>query len=164
MDEIKKRKKGRPKTVYKTPGRKPLLNAKILIALCDYVSEGYSIQDTCVMAGISQTSYYNWVNQGEEDFTIGKDTIYVELLQGVKRANSSYKHKLQENIRKAGLDPNKWQANAWLLERKYYKEFGRQVLETNSEDTQELSVKMVIVDKANKDRIEQLEKELDNGS
>lgn len=156
----KKRRVGRPKTHYKTPGRKLLLDAKMLLDMQKFISEGYNIQDTCTMLGIGVSTYYSWIEDAENDIAIGKHSIKVEMLEVIKKAEITYIHQLQENIRIAGFDPNKWQANAWLLERKRPSEFGLKQEETTKDETP-LAINVIITDKKNPDKIKQMEKTLE---
>lgn len=156
----KKRRVGRPKTHYKTPGRKLLLDAKMLLDMSKYIGEGYNIQDTCTLLGIGVSTYYSWIEDADNDIAIGKHSIKVEMLEVIKKAEINYIHQLQENIRIAGFDPSKWQANAWLLERKRPEEFGQKQTGIIKNETP-LEINVVISDKKNPDRIKQMEKSLD---
>lgn len=76
----------------------------------DAVSSGLTNIDACTVAGIAEDSLYT---------KIKKDKEFSELL---KKAQISFKF---SNIQKIKNDGS-WQSAAWLLERKFKTEFGRE--------------------------------------
>ena len=92
----------------------PAVQAKILKALRD----GNTYKTAALVAGISQRSLFDWLALGREG-----DRRYVALAQAVKEATAVGEAELVASIRTAGQVA--WQANAWLLERRNPKDFGR---------------------------------------
>ena len=84
---------------------------------------------------ISPQTWYNWINWGETQFNLEEDKrdpkkkIYLEFFDAIKSAESQAEITAVKNIRTAGLDPSRWQANAWFLERKFPDRWGQK--ETN---------------------------------
>lgn len=130
MEQVKRKKKGRPKTIYKTPGRKSKLTYELINELETLVKEGYTNQDCCAVLDISEASFYGWINRAEEvsndeeELAKSENQIYLELVKTLKRADTQRKNDLKAKIERHG---NKsWQALAWILERTYANEFGKQ--------------------------------------
>ncbi|NWK55655.1 hypothetical protein HW115_08530 [Verrucomicrobiaceae bacterium N1E253] len=73
---------------------------------------------TCQMAGISTSTLYHWLSVGET----AKSGLKRELWVTVNKAQSISKTILVNQIAK----DSSWQSKAWLLERMYPNEFGRQ--------------------------------------
>jgi hypothetical protein len=79
--------------------------------LKDCLKIGMSISDSCNLADIGRTTYYQKI---KEDPKFAKEMIQAKLEN--KKRNIAL---VQAQARK------RWQASAWWLERKYPEEFGR---------------------------------------
>ena len=80
---------------------------ELVTEICGYISGGSTNEDACALAGISEQTFYRWINE-KSDFS--------EL---VKKALLAFK---QTHV--AAIAGSKhWQARAWLLERKFPNEF-----------------------------------------
>ena len=91
----------------------PEVEAKILAGIRD---AGMSLQTACAWAGISDDTL---ARQRKKD---------PELAARVERAREMFKAKMVTLISAAA--PKNWNAAAWLLERRWPEEFGRQRLDT----------------------------------
>ena len=92
----------------------PAVQAKILKALRD----GNTYKTAALVAGISRDTLFEWLRRaraGDERFT--------RLAAAMKEATAGGEAELVASIRNAGQVA--WQANAWLLERRNPKDFGR---------------------------------------
>ena len=87
-----------------------------------YISMGMTNQDVCNLVGIEESTFYKWLQTAEEP---GADEKYVKFSDTVKKALSNFKAQHVLNILKASKLPQHWQASAWMLERKFPKEFGK---------------------------------------
>ena len=128
--------------------RKDIRDA-ITIAL----SKGVSIDAACEFSGVHHSTYYNqqnWLNQklgnnwqdylyDHEDYkdeNLDENVIEaLEFFESIKKALAVCKVELVAKIRNSDA----WQSSAWLLERRWPEEFGRQRLEP-SEKKFELNV------------------------
>ncbi len=82
-------------------------------ALCiEYLRKGYSQRDSAVMAGFSEHSFY-----------VIRDKDY-EFGMAASKALIEYK---SQRVKRIEEDPS-WQSDAWLLERKFKEEFGRETV------------------------------------
>jgi hypothetical protein len=82
------------------------------------ISEGHYAIVVCTYLGISEASYYNWLQKAKIDIEKNKKTIYVEFLESIKEAESKAEMRHLQSIAKASADGT-WQASAWFLERKH---------------------------------------------
>ena len=132
-------------------GRKTKLTKDCQDIIVESLKLGLKVEDTINRAGISRETYFEWIRRGQAND--GK--VYVDFADAVKNAEYDAKASRLERIKQAGIGgqtfeekkitnrmidgkivkveeinttkqstPN-WQADAWLLERKYPDEFGR---------------------------------------
>ena len=117
--------------------------------ICNWLKLGYYQEDAAIMAGISASTYYEWMKKGEqervaleegekaltlpdtslpasEDGTPEIELIYpfLEFSEAVKKARAEAEGAHIKNIRKAA-DNGVWQASAWFLERSHPKKWGK---------------------------------------
>jgi hypothetical protein len=106
--------------------RKLALTYELIEEICTYIENGNSNNDTCKLVGISDSSFYSWLADAEK-FQKGEEVqdgeIKLDLLDNIKRAEAGFKAFHINNITKSSR--KEWTASAWLLERKFPKEFGR---------------------------------------
>ena len=117
--------------------------------ICNWLKLGYYQEDAAIMAGISPSTYYEWMKKGEsqrvalesgEDMLSLPDTSlpapedgtpevelvfpFMEFSEAVKKARAEAEGAHIRNIRKAA-DNGVWQASAWFLERSHPKKWGK---------------------------------------
>lgn len=100
-------------------------------------------------AGITETTMYNWMKRGREEIErldengrtkLRKSEVpFVKFFEAVKRAEGAAAMGWLAMVEKAAVDT--WQAAAWKLERRYPRDYGRQVTEHTGE------VNAVIIDR-----------------
>jgi transposase len=73
------------------------------------------------MAGIGESTYYRWLEQGERP---DAKTPYREFWESVKEAEAEAEVASVALIRRAAQNGT-WQASAWYLERKHSERWGR---------------------------------------
>lgn len=108
-------------------GRKTKLTPETVKAVTDAIREGSTQDDAARLAGIARTTFYEWMNAKPE------------FADAVQKAHADFKRAQVKAIRAAGIRAKKdahgevigtegsWQANAWLLERKYPEDFGQRM-------------------------------------
>ncbi len=104
-------------------GRNKKLNKELIEEICKYIGAGGTNKDACVMANISEAIFYKWLQIGQKDFEENKKTIYVEFFESIKKAQIKFKLWHVQNISNAAK-AGTWTASAWVLERKFYEEYG----------------------------------------
>jgi transposase-like protein len=70
--------------------------------------------------GICERTLYYWLEQAEKDDEAGIHSEYVQFLQDLKQVEQEKISKLLKSIESK---PERWQADAWLLERRWWKFF-----------------------------------------
>ena len=117
--------------------------------ICNWLKLGYYQEDAAIMAGISPSTYYEWMKKGDSEriaLESGEDALalpehplpapeeepneievvyrFMEFSEAVKKARAEAEGAHIRNIRKAA-DNEVWQASAWFLERSHPKKWGK---------------------------------------
>lgn len=71
--------------------------------------------------GICEETLYDWLKHGLIDQAACIDSEYAQFSKAIKRAEVL---KIVEHTNKIATNIDRWQADAWLLERRWYKYFG----------------------------------------
>lgn len=100
-------------------GRKSKLTADLQAKIVKLIRQGNYAETACNAVGISDVTYYNWLKWGEKE----PDSIYFSFFKAIKEAESKSEAEYLELIKKAA--PTSWQAAAWIMERKWWKKWGR---------------------------------------
>lgn len=82
---------------------------------CEHLEEGGKRTDACEMVGIVYDTFLEWF----------RDPRKPEFAEAVKKAEARWKLNAIKRIHRAGA--RTWQANAWLLERKFPEEYALRV-------------------------------------
>lgn len=108
-------------------GRKSKLTPELQERICNYIENGYTIEQACALSGIGESTYYDWKKRGKKS----KRGKFSDFLEAVKKAEKIAESKYLAIITKAAVgDPLKgvkgdWKAAAWYLERRNPKQFAR---------------------------------------
>lgn len=89
--------------------------------ICDGIEAGLSYDEAAKSAGVTYVTFLSWKQKGEKAET----GPFLEFFKDIKKAEDCSKAVLVSRIKDAGKLPQHWQANAWLLERRFPKEFGK---------------------------------------
>lgn len=98
--------------------------------ITDAVSIGATYELAAKYAGVTYETFNNWMKAGAE----AKSGQLFEFFHAVKKAEGAAAVGWLAVIEKAATET--WQAAAWKLERRYPREYGRQVTEHTGEVTQ----------------------------
>ena len=106
-----------------TGGRDSLCSPGMIESFAESIGNGMTFERTCLKHNVSEVTGYNWKKWGKE----GREP-YLSFLKAIKRAETDWEESLLQSIRKAAETPSKtgttqWQAAAWLLERRLYKDW-----------------------------------------
>ena len=101
-------------------GRKSDLTPQMQEEICGYIEGGATNRDAALLAGISESTFYKWLDRGKEEAK-GK---HFQFIEAIKAARAAFKEHHRKNIKVAG-ENGSWQASAWLLERSVPQEYGR---------------------------------------
>ncbi len=104
-------------------GRPLSLTKEVIAELCTYIENGNTQKDAILMCGFTETTLYDWLKKARANEEAGVESIYTELSKSLKKSESRFKAYHIQQIHKASKTT--WQASAWLLERKYPKEYAK---------------------------------------
>jgi hypothetical protein len=99
------------------------------------IREGNTYEVSAKLAGISYPTLAEWRNK------------YPDFSEALKEADEDGERVLLDRIKTAGIEPKFWQANAWILERRFPDRWARRDrLEHTGKDGEQLVIKVVNVD------------------
>lgn len=116
--------------IKKKVGRPQKLTPEIMDSILTLVEAGNYLKDAVLANDITEKTYYNWLNTGEEDEAAGRNTLHAQLLQSAMcaRAKARTYHvglilKNAEQGRNASAsleylsrtDPNNWAKERVLM-------------------------------------------------
>lgn len=101
------------------PGRTTKLTPEVLKTICDGIEEGLPQKYAAARAGVGESTFYHWLKLGRE----AKSGKYREFLESIKLAEAECIRVNTMFIQVAAKDS--WQAAAWLLERRFPKDYAR---------------------------------------
>lgn len=115
--------KPKPKPVYKQEGsgRPSKFTSERCAAIVDDIAHRVPYEMAAEANGISDQTLYTWLNIAKDHLAQGIDSEYTIFLEAIKKAE---KNRVREHIKNIAERPNQWQADAWILERRWYKHFG----------------------------------------
>jgi len=90
------------------------LTEELITEFCDEVSKGLPIKYCCDYVGIHETSYFEWMKKGEDDFKNEIDSLYSTFWKSIKKSYAQYLIASREIIHNGVLG---WQGRSWWLER-----------------------------------------------
>lgn len=93
------------------------LTPELAEKIASYISTGNYASVVCGLVGITETTYYSWLEKGRK----AKSGKYLEFLESIKKAEAAREAKWIKDI---DGDPS-WQSKAWLLERRYSERWGK---------------------------------------
>jgi hypothetical protein len=96
-------------------GRKTLCTPQLQKRFCDALAKSHTIKNACVVAGISESTFYQWLARG----AIGEEP-YAKFVELVQSARARGLVALVESI----ITDKDWRAKAWYLERVWPEDFG----------------------------------------
>lgn len=101
-------------------GRGSKLNDDRADAIVRMIGAGHNLVSAAAAAGISETTFHNWMRRGRESSS-GK---YFDFMKRIKEAEAKAEIAILEKIKEHG--DRQWQAYAWIMERRYPKNWAQQ--------------------------------------
>jgi transposase len=116
----------------KKTGRPTLLDDERLEAITNALRNGAYIEHAAQAAGINPSTYHLWMDRGRTERdrrraglkADSNETKYLEFLEAVEKAQSEAAVDLLGEIANHARNGT-WQAAAWILERKFPRQWGR---------------------------------------
>ena len=122
-----------PKKEKRKAGRYTKLTPELQQEFIAAIESGLTNKSACDYVGIDESTFYAWLNiarkaeleAAENGTKIPKNIKpFSEFSKSLKKAEARFKAYHCKNIKRAG-DEGAWQASAWLLERKFPEEYGK---------------------------------------
>lgn len=104
------------------------LNDGMITALSEYISKGNYAIVACQLCGIDQSTFYNWLKQGEIDIKNGltvEQSPYSRLILALKEAESEAENKMVELARSCAVKKQDGYLAITVLERRHPDRWGR---------------------------------------
>lgn len=86
------------------------------------IRKGAKNKDACLMAGVAESTYYEWLREKERDGSDNKN-YKSDLAEAIKKAEAERRTAMANRILIAS--DTSWQAAAWYLERTDFETYGR---------------------------------------
>ena len=105
------------------------LTTDVQTRICNAIAAGHTKRHAAAVGGVSEQTLYNWIKKGKEAKRKG---IYKSFVLELERAEAAFAEKFLQRIRDAAMKPADVRGPEhakWLLERRFPKDFGRQVVE-----------------------------------
>jgi len=90
-------------------------------AIIDAISHRIPYEYAAEANGISERTLHDWLNTAKVHQTEGIESDYTEFSEAIKRAEMT---RMREHSDMIAAKPERWQADAWLLERRWPKHYG----------------------------------------
>ncbi len=113
------------------------LTPEVADTIIDAIRDGGFAVTAAHRAGISEQTYYAWCKRG-----LSGEQPFAEFLERLKRAGAEAQASLLGLIRHAA-ERGTWQAAAWILERRWPTDWGRQPRTITEQERQEIMQSVV---------------------
>lgn len=90
-------------------------------AIIDAISKRVPYEFAAEGNGICEDTLYDWINTGKKHRKEGIDSDFANFSEAIKKAEMS---KIVEHSEKIASNVDRWQADAWILERRWHKHYG----------------------------------------
>jgi hypothetical protein len=109
----------------KDMGRPSKFTKEIRDAIIDAISHRVPYEFAAEGNGICEETLYDWINTGKVHMREGIDSEYSNFSRAIKRAEMQ---KVREHNDIIAERPERWQADAWILERRWHKHYSNNAL------------------------------------
>jgi transposase-like protein len=109
-------------------GKKPAeLTPEVQAQIIKNLLHGAYVETAVIAAGVPKVTFYEWLKRAHRGGESDPDGKYMALLNAVEKAQEEAELRDLAMISKAAMN-GAWQANAWRLERKNYKRWGKRTI------------------------------------
>jgi len=119
-----KKKNSKAKKMAEPVGRPSKFNPERCASIIKDISDRIPYIMAAEANGICEDTLYEWIAIGRRDCANNIDSEYAIFSEAIKKAEAN---KVREHIEKVSNNVDRWQADAWMLERRWYKHFGSNV-------------------------------------
>jgi hypothetical protein len=97
--------------------------------------------------GIHEDTLYDWINRGKRDLQAGIDSEFAKFSETLNKVQIN---RVRTHLDKIAQNCDRWQADAWLLERRWYKHFALSAKEIEMDERmKKIEQNMVAKDEPN---------------
>jgi hypothetical protein len=111
-------------TMANPVGCPPKYTPERLAAILQSISNRIPYKLAAEANGIRECTLYDWINQGWDEKDQGLDTPLAKFSEDIKKIEENL---INGHFKKMNNNVERWQADAWILERRFYKHFGANV-------------------------------------
>lgn len=114
-----------------TAGRPTKFTPERCAAIIDAVSKRVPYGIAAEAHGISEETFYDWLRTAKKHREEGLVTEFTKFSESIKKVEME---RITEHSSKISANVDRWQADAWMLERRWHKYFGAnaQLMEVNA--------------------------------
>lgn len=114
--------KPQPKKEYvrEGSGRPSKFTPERRAAIIDAISHRIPYEFAAEANGICEDTLYEWIKIGKQHRSEGIDSDYTVFTEAIKRAEMT---KIREHSDMIAAKPERWQADAWILERRWHRHY-----------------------------------------
>jgi len=105
-------------------GRPPKYTPERIAAILDSISNRIPYEIAAEANGICEDTLYDWINTGKADNKAGIDSILAKFSEDIKKIEQE---RIKHHLDKLDGNVERWQSDAWILERRWHKHFGSNV-------------------------------------
>lgn len=105
----------------KDVGRPSKFTPERCCAIIDAISHRIPYEYAALANGICEETLYDWLRTAKAHRAEGIDSDYTRFSEAIKRAEMQ---RIREHSDMIAAKPKNWQADAWLLERRWPKHYG----------------------------------------
>ncbi len=118
------------------------LSEPVVNRLCEAIRKGATYERACDYAGISYSTFNGWIQQAET----AKSGQFLKFLEAIRTAEGEAAKRWLDIIDAAALNDGNWKAAAWMLSRRYPKDYGTSVQQVTGDDGAPLTIKIEYAD------------------
>lgn len=105
-------------------GRPPKYTPERLAAILADIKDRIPYELAAESNGIRERTLYRWINQGWDELEADLETPLASFCQDLKKVE---KERIKEHYKKLENNAERWQSDAWILERRWHKYFSPNV-------------------------------------
>lgn len=111
----------KPQHPQEGSGRPSKFTPERRAAIIDAITHRIPYEYAAEANGIAEKTLYLWLETAKEHQDKGIESDYTVFLQDIKKAEMT---RIREHADIISARPERWQADAWMLERRWHKHYG----------------------------------------
>lgn len=112
-------------------GRPTKFTPERCAAIVDDIANAIPYHFAALSNGIAESTLFDWLTKGYADIEAGIDSDLARFSELIKKAE---KNKLAYHSQKIAANVDRWQADAWMLERRWWKHYSQKTADIEFND------------------------------